>query len=98
MEENNVSDDADDECYDSYRNQDLPEGYTAYGGNGNVQSVYMYDRYEYDLAESPTAHRPKRSFCERMKSFCSDMGRLIRKYNMCRKYNYQIVSGNLNFL
>ena len=93
MEENNVSDDADDECYDSYRNQDLPEGYTAYGGNEN-----MYDRYEYDFAESPTAHRPKRSFCERMKSFCSDMGRLIRKYNMCRKYNYQIVSGNLNFL
>ena len=63
MEENNVSDDADDECYDSYRNQDLPEGYTAYGGNGNVQSVYMYDRYEYDLAEAQNAPRLKQSFC-----------------------------------
>ena len=82
IEESNVSDDADEECYDSYRDQVLPEGYTAYGGNGNVESVYTFDRYEYDLAESPTAHRPKQSFCEKMKSFCSDMGRLIREYNM----------------
>ena len=93
-----MSDDADEECYDGYHDQVLPEGYTAYAEKDDVESVYTFDRYEYDLAESPTAHRPKRSFCERMKSFCSDMGRLIRKYNMCRKYNYQIVSGNLNFL
>ena len=67
--ENNISYDADEGCYERYRE------------NGNVESVYMYDRYEYDLAEPQTSHGQKQSFCKKMKSFCSDMGRLIR-FNM----------------
>ena len=80
IEEYDFSYDREEGCYDGYRDQVLPEGYTAYGGNGNVNSVYMYDQYEYDRAESPTAHRQKQSLCERMRSFCSDMGRLTRFY------------------
>ena len=80
---NDFSYDADEGCYDGYHDKNLPEGYTAYGENGCVESVYMYDRYEYDLAESPTAHRQKRSLCKRMRSFCSDMGRLIRLIIYC---------------
>ena len=78
--DNDFSYDREEGCYDGYKDQVLPEGYTAYGENGYVNSVYMYDRYEYDLAESPTAHRQKQSLCKRMGSFCSDMGRLTRFY------------------
>ena len=64
--------------YTAYRNQSLPEGYTAY--NEHAESVYKYDQYEYDLAEPQIAHRSKQSFCKKMRSFCSDMGRLISFY------------------
>ena len=78
IEEYDFSDDREEGCYDGYQAQVLPEGYTAYGENGYVKSVYMYDRYEYDLAESPTAHRQKRNLSKRIRSFCSDMGGLTR--------------------
>ena len=63
-----------DECtnkvYNGYRDKDLPERYTAYGENVNEEPPYMYDRYEYDRAESPTANRRKQSLCKRIKLFC----------------------------
>ena len=80
MEEYESSCDAKEGCYNGYCGLGLPEGYTAYGENGNNESIYMFDQYEYDRSESPTAHRQKRSLCKRMQSFCSDMGRLILSY------------------
>ena len=78
LAEYDFSYDREEGCYDGYKDQVLPEGYTAYGENGYVNSVYMYDQYDCDLAESPTANRQKQSLCKRMRSFCSDMGRLTR--------------------
>ena len=69
---------AEEGRYDGYCGQVSP-GYTAYVGNGDNES-YIYDRYEYDIAESPTAHRQEQSICKRMQFFFSDMGRLIRSY------------------
>ena len=69
--------DAKEGRYEGYRNPDLPEGYTAYGETGHGDPVY--DRYEYDQAESPSGQRPKRSLCKRLRSGCSDMGRLIQQ-------------------
>ena len=82
FEESNFSDDADEEGYEGYREHFVPEGYTAYCENGNGEPVYMYDQYEYDRAESPTAHRQKQSFCKKMRSCCSDMGRLASMLNI----------------
>ena len=69
--------DAKDGHYEGYRDQNLPDGYTAYGQNCNVNHEAEYDRYDYDHAESPSDNRPKRDSCERLKACCCDMGRLI---------------------
>ena len=67
--------DAKEGRYEGYRDQNLPEGYTAYGENGNADPVY--DRYddEYDPEYKPL--EPKQNCCKRLRSCCSDMGRLI---------------------
>ena len=59
--------------YEGYRDSYLPEGYTAYGQNGNADEVY--DRYEYDQGESQSGKSPKRSLCKQLKSFCCNMGK-----------------------
>ena len=71
----------DENRYDAYRDQILPEGYTPY--DGHAESIYTFDQYEYDLAEPQTARRPTESFGKRMRSFCSDMGRLIHLSKNC---------------
>ena len=82
MEEYESSSDAKEGCYNGYCGQVLPEGYTAYGENENNESIYVFDQYEYDRAESPTAQRQKQSLCKRMQFFCNDMGRLILSYTI----------------
>ena len=68
--------DAKDGHYQGYRDQNVTEGYEAYGENGNGEAVY--DRYEDDYErESTDGRRPKQSCCKRLRSCCSDMGRLI---------------------
>lgn len=69
--------DAKEGHYEGYRKQNLPEGYTAYGENGNADPVY--DRYdpEYTSEYDPLEARPKQNCCKRLRSCCSDMGRLI---------------------
>ena len=60
--------DAREGRYEGYREQNLPEGYEAYGENGNAEAVY--DRYEedYDVAGTEEGYRrPKQSCCK----FCS---------------------------
>ena len=60
----------------SYRDSNVMAGYEAYGENGNAEAVY--DRYEYDYEiESTDGRRPKQSCCKRLRSYCSDVGRLI---------------------
>ena len=72
---NEPSYDAREGRYEGYRDPNLPEGYEAYGENGNAEAVY--DRYdpEYEYEQFP---RPKKSCCKRLRSGCSDMGRLIQ--------------------
>lgn len=65
--------DAKEGRYEGYRDQNLPEGYTAYGENGNADPVY--DRYDPDYVKLEA--RPKQNCCKRLRSCCSDMGRLI---------------------
>ena len=80
--------DARDGRYEGYREQNLPEGYEAYGENGNAEAVY--DRYEedYDVAGTEEGYRrPKQSCCKRLRSGCSDMGRLIKSLNSKDHYN-----------
>ena len=69
--------DAREGRYEGYRGKDLPEGYTAYGQNGNAEAVY--DRYDYDQdsepgsyrsGRTPDGRRPKPSLCKKMKSIC----------------------------
>ena len=72
-----ASDDAEEGHYEGYRDSKLPEGYTPYRQNAGAVPDSEYDRYEYDHAESPNDQRPKKSPCEKLRSCCSDMGRLI---------------------
>ena len=65
--------DAKEGRYEGYRGTDLPEGYTAYGQNGNADAVY--DRYEYDQPDNYERIGPKRGLCKRLKSCCSDLGK-----------------------
>ena len=67
-----------DGYYEDYCDQNIPDGYTAYGQNCNTNDEAEYDRYEYDYAKSPSDKRPERDSCERLKSCCSDMGRLLQ--------------------
>ena len=68
--------DAQEKRYEGYRDQNLANGYEAYGENGNAEAVY--DRYDYTYeTESTIGRRPKQSCCKRLRSCCSDMGRLI---------------------
>ena len=69
--------DAKDGYYEGYRDQNLPDGYTAYRKSFDRNPEGEYDRYEYDHAESPSDNRPERYSCERLKACCCDMGRLI---------------------
>ena len=69
------SHDTEDGQYEGYRGSDLPEGYTAYGQNCNA---YEYNQYEYDNGESPVDDRPESKPCERLKSCCNDIGRLVQ--------------------
>ena len=54
---------------------------TSYGQNGNTgtanESEY-HDQYDYNYAESPNNRRPKPTPCEKLSSWCNDMGRLIK--------------------
>ena len=74
--------DAREGRYEGYREQNLPEGYEAYGENGNAEAVYdRYDpEYEYEEVEGGY-RRPKQSCCKRLRSGCSDMGRFIHSLN-----------------
>ena len=66
--------DAREGRYEGYREQDLPEGYAAYGQNGNAEAVY--DTYDDTYgSESPSSQRPRRSLCKQLKSCFSDMGK-----------------------
>ena len=73
--------DAREGRYEGYRDPNLPEGYAAYGENGNAEAVY--DRYdpEYDYEDIDGGRRLKQSCCKRLRSGCSDMGRLIKSLN-----------------
>ena len=68
--------DAKEGRYEGYREQNLPEGYTAYGENGNAEAVY--DRYDPEYDYSELGSRPKQNCCKRLRSCCSDMGRFIQ--------------------
>ena len=68
--------DAKEGRYEGYRDQNLPEGYTAYGENGNAEAVY--DRYDPEYDYSELGSRPKQNCCKRLRSCCSDMGRFIQ--------------------
>ena len=63
--------------YEGYRDPNLPEGYAAYGQNGNAESVY--DRYEYDEISDYEPIGPKRGLCKQLKSCCSDIGKTKQK-------------------
>ena len=67
--------DAKEGRYEGYRDSNVAEGYEAYGENGNGEAVY--DRYDDEYEEMPGGRRPKQSCCKRLRSCCSDMGRLI---------------------
>ena len=68
--------DAKEGRYEGYRGQNLANGYQAYGENGVAEAVY--DRYDYTYeTESTIDQKPKQSCCKRVRSCCSDMGRLI---------------------
>ena len=74
--------DAREGRYEGYRDPNLPEGYAPYGENGNAEAVY--DRYDEDYDDVGTEEgyrRPKQSCCKRLRSGCSDMGRLIKSLN-----------------
>ena len=73
-----ASDDAKEGHYEGYRERELPEGYTPYRQNDGAVPESEYDRYEYDHGESPNGQRPKKSLCEKLRSCCSDMGRLTK--------------------
>ena len=62
--------------YERYRNRDLPDENTANRNNYNPDE---YDRYQYDRAESTVdvSDTPKDERCERLKSCCNNIGRLI---------------------
>ena len=49
-----------------------------------------YDRYEYDYEESPNDQRRKENSCEKLRSCCSDMGRLTKSVNTlhCHQLSY----------
>ena len=68
--------DAREGRYEGYREQDLPEGYAAYGQNGNAEAVY--DRYDYDQ-DSEVGRRLKPSLCEKMKSICGGKTKQIKR-------------------
>ena len=78
---NEPSYDAREGRYEGYRDPNLPEGYAAYGENGNAEAVY--DRYdpEYDYEEIEGGRRLKQSCCKRLRSGCSDMGWFIHNLN-----------------
>ena len=65
--------------YESYRDRDLPEGYTPNTNKfGRTNSnANEYDQYEYNHGESPVKDTPKGEPCERLKSCCNDLGRLF---------------------
>ena len=84
-----TSDDARDGHYEPYRDSKLPEGYTPYRQNTGV-SESEYDRYEYDHGESPNGQRPKKTLCEKLRSCCSDMGRLTKSVLSHKKYRTAI--------
>ena len=46
----------------------------AYGEQSDENSVYMFDKYEYDRADSPSAYRPDRNLWKKFKSCFSDIG------------------------
>ena len=73
-EANESSHDAPGE-YGGYRNRDLPDEYTA---NGNKCNNGEDDWYQYDYAESSVGDSPKEKPCERLKSCCNDIGRLVK--------------------
>ena len=62
----------------------LPKGYTPYGQNCNAEAIAEsdYDRYEYDYRASPNDQRRKETSCEKLRSCCSDMGRLTKSVNI----------------
>ena len=64
--------DTEEGHYKSYRDRNLPEG--PYRQSCNVDE---YDRYAYDHGESPVNDMLKDEPCERLKSYCNDIGRLV---------------------
>ena len=62
--------------YEPYRGSKIPEGYTAYGDNGQFE--FVYDEYEYDHEKSSNAERLKRNLCKKLKLCWCDMGRIIK--------------------
>ena len=72
------SGDAVQRQYEGYRDPNLPEGYTPYKSNERAEAIY--DKYEYTDEESSNEQTQKKSFCIEVKSCCSDMGRLTRKF------------------
>ena len=67
--------------YEGYREQELPNGYTPYGQNSHANAVDEYDRYESDYEESTGDDGPKNGFCQKLKSCCNDLGRLVHSFN-----------------
>ena len=63
--------------YEGYRDKNLANRYEAYARNGKAEGDYDRYDYTYDI-ESTIDRRAKLSCCKRVRSYCSDMGRLIK--------------------
>ena len=67
----------DEENYENYRSQNLPEGYTPYRETGQVGEV-VYDRYDPEYAADENPDQEEETCSRTRNESCCDIGWLSK--------------------